>query len=312
MIEQPNELSLPVFVNQTLHANLDAIRCEISGVLDNADIEYIHRIRIAVRRLRNNLIIFSHFSYPALCKILSDLHQQTDFFAILLAQARDLDMQQVLIDSLLQNTLPQSAARLQAIVSEDRQRIQKGLEAQLSSGIFSRQLDEYQNTLQIINTSADDTSRFVEDMPNRAMVSTAAQTIAGLSRMHAHIDPVSRHQFRKTVRRLRYTMECFQSSIAFDLQESITYIHLIQDMLGDIHDLDILIQIVEEHRDAIRADYPAILPIIQNAQLPYLGDFIQACESGGFMQLLLSILQKFNPTTYNPDGNINHDHSAHW
>lgn len=297
---------------QTLTANLDAITSEIDGVLLNEDIEFIHRFRVAIRRLRNNVTIFQSFGSHALESALAEFHQQTDSLAILLAEARDLDIQQVLITEHLADNHPVAAVALTGLVSEKRQQIQHEITADLQVTAFDSQIENFKTLLKSMFPRESRMPSLPADMPVRANARACAQTIAGLYLMRDNIDALERHQFRKVVRRLRYTLECFQPYFSFDLQPSIDYVHLIQDLLGNIHDLDILLQIVADNRTNLHLLDQDIFVPLHNAQSPYLEQFKQVCESGSFMQELQDLLKQFNQMIYPNNGKNNYDRSTHW
>ena len=98
MIKPDWDTNANAYAANTLAKHLQALQTEIDGVHLNQDPEYVHRMRVASRRLRNALGIFS-FCIPE-----KDLHRWLKSFKKItcsLGKARDKDVQIIFVQSLL-------------------------------------------------------------------------------------------------------------------------------------------------------------------------------------------------------------------
>ncbi len=89
--------AINVYGAKIIYEHLSAMQAEVQGVLTSEDIEYVHRMRVATRRLRSSLAIFSD-SFPKkdYRQFLKDIRAVTKA----LGAARDLDVQLELLEQL--------------------------------------------------------------------------------------------------------------------------------------------------------------------------------------------------------------------
>jgi CHAD domain-containing protein len=306
-----NTNTLTAYIFQTLLLNLDDITCEIDGTLENRDIEYVHRLRIGFRRLRSNLFIFQKFSSDALATSFLAFHQQTEAASKLLAQARDLDVQQVLIVNHLQNENGRLSP-LTNIINRNRDTIQKQLQQLFTSTQIHEQINDFQIHINHMAENESISVLFDPHLPAKAIARCSAQAIAFLYTLHKQSAPAEIHNFRKVMRRLRYTLECFQYYFADDLTLWIEYSRKIQNELGEIHDLDMLLQSVEEHHQEYSQDFKQYHQILLEAREPHMDSFFQSCHDGTLINFLHTVLQQAHQTIPYSIGNNNYDHSAPW
>ncbi len=118
--------SIQLFAFQVLQGHVNAILNEMDGVRQAKDIECIHRMRVASRRLRNALDVFSDLlPVKKRTRWLIDLKSLTRS----LGAARDLDVQMEIVDTFIKQNptrrnLP-GARRLHARLGQTRRRLQK-------------------------------------------------------------------------------------------------------------------------------------------------------------------------------------------
>ncbi len=117
-----------VYGAEVIQRYLSAFRKEYPGVLRSRDIEYVHRMRVASRRLNTALTIF-HDDYPnKRVRIWQKDIRQT---ARILGQARDLDIQSVSVRGFLKGLSEPSkkpgVRRLLLRIVQRRQKAQRKL-----------------------------------------------------------------------------------------------------------------------------------------------------------------------------------------
>jgi CHAD domain-containing protein len=297
MVPSTTEISpLSEFVYHTLQINLASITAEIDGVLENNDIEYIHRIRIAVRRYRNSLQIFQRFGNENLSTIFDSYINLSEPLAWLLADARDLDIQRLLVDLHFQTVSGSAKEHLIFQLQKDRQNIQALLAAHFADEMYNQLYYKIQMELAeiILTPLGHIPSSTNNTLPAKTICSITTQALSMLYILdeRANFDEI--HHFRKIIRRLRYTLECFEGYFDFLLQPMIETCHQLQDLLGDLHDLDLLRLTILQTQPLMDSDSEQMLQIIDTAREPLQGFFMHACNSGEIMRFLYALLNLFN------------------
>lgn len=293
--QQPDPATLKEFVVQAIQKNLADILADMDGVIANQDIEYVHRQRISLRRLRNNLQLFRYYGNEPFRIFLLGLQNQTNSYAVMLANARDLDIQLSLSDQLFQDSNIPGMDNFMEIVHDNRHLLQYSMVKHLEEVDYLRVFaaflhdlpDNFSNQLQI-NTRA------VNSVPSRTICSISSQVLAQLYMLDAQSEFADLHRFRKITRRLRYTLECYSAWFPLDLQPTIETFHQIQDHLGFLHDLDMLMLSINQYQSMILMDKHAMEQIIQSARLPHLTAFMGLSQTGEFMAFLQNLIQQFH------------------
>jgi CHAD domain-containing protein len=257
----------PVVVNGTclfgaerLLPLIGAFVKEITGVRTGKDIENVHRMRVASRRLRAALPLF-YSCFPE--RKYRDWMREIQKITRALGAARDLDVQIVFLEEYLKgitvatdgnrqgspSQVPESPAVIQSLLSRmKRQRgaLQKKVIAALDELETSYTIEEIQEVIRQVSTS-DRVRR--RHPPVQAIPAVAADRIGKrLLDLFAYepwirnSDAVAEHHaMRITAKKLRYTMEVYAPLYKLGLKKPISRIKKIQSLLGDIHDCDMWI-----------------------------------------------------------------------
>ncbi|MFA7269911.1 MAG: CHAD domain-containing protein [Sterolibacterium sp.] len=222
-------------------STLEHLQGNLDGALNSSDPEFIHQMRVATRRLRAALRLFA----PHLPASLADeLLPELRLLTARLGHARDLDVLLTEIAAPVMHALPdEPRLALLAGAVTDRQHIARTAALRhLQSIAYGRLL---------LRTTA-----LLHSPPFSAAIYTApelAETLsvfAGLrlKRLRKKVralaaaaaidDPVSLHQLRIGVKRLRYALEFF-TPLAADRQlpRLLPRLSLLQDELGQLNDL---------------------------------------------------------------------------
>ena len=284
--------SLPEFVQSRLIQDLEAIHTEVSGVIENNDIEYVHRIRIAIRRYRNNLKIFRYFADQSFHDFLSLKYQETFEFSSLLAFARDLDIQAYLIEEGLQ--LPHTAIQTDFLqtIKDERNNVQNQLVNYFNTSSYTL-LINHADELNTIFSNKDFQFLNEKNIFN-AICSSFAYALSILYPITESSDGEEVHSFRKAIRRVRYTLETFQPIIAYPIEEIIEESHLIQDLLGDMHDLDMLNHSLLNNGLMQKTQSKEILENINNKHHLYQLQFVEKLQSKEIIDFLFLQLEHFS------------------
>ncbi len=232
-----------VYGSKIINTHVLAMYAEIEGVLEAKDIEYIHRMRVASRRLRSALAIFEDcFSRKEFKRYARDVRDVTRS----LGAARDLDVQLAVLDNVLPRfadpKLAPGLRRLQLRMKQHRADAQKDV----ITAIKTLQADDT-----LVNL-AKWAATFREVSDGVYLFSPALYELAfsGINaRLKEFLDHAAYiqdernvaelHNMRISAKRLRYTMEAFADLYGVNLKPYINQTRKFQDVLGEIHDADV-------------------------------------------------------------------------
>ncbi len=254
--EEPSTLKIKgdegifLFAAQALVKYAIALEKEIEGVHQAEDIEFIHRMRVASRRVRTSLGIFEE-CLPGKKggEWLSHIRKLTRA----LGQARDADVQLDLLvrffNELSNPGLRAGIHRLTLRLSQQRLKMQKKVESALDDLIKSKVIEAIKTRF----------TPFIDAYPELSPSSAALFQIAYTNinerlnefltyevylRQPEYKDEL--HAMRIAAKRLRYTMEIFAPLFADNLKKPLRAIRKTQEMLGEIHDCDVWIEYLPE------------------------------------------------------------------
>jgi CHAD domain-containing protein len=250
-----------VYGAQVLLKHLKAMEAELEGVVAGGDIEYVHRCRVASRRMRSALAMFETcFSKKDQQKLLSEMKKVTRS----LGEARDTDVQIELLNSVLKEF---SDPRLSPGIRRLLLRLkQKRLAAQADVVKAVEELAERD----VLPTAREQLKPLAEQAGEVYLYSPALYAL-GFDAIKARLDEMlayepfihdpanlkELHAMRISAKRLRYTLENFEALYGGQVKEVISTMRGLQDALGAVHDLDVWIdwipQFILEERERIRA-----------------------------------------------------------
>lgn len=237
--------------------HVQALEGEISGVLAEAkDIEFIHRARVASRRLRAAMPLF----LACLPKKKSPAWQkQIRSVTRALGAARDADVQIERVKKILKKT-PEKALRpgiLRLILRLEQQRA--GLQpAVLTAGQELKEsgvLEQMGRHFTALAAQSGSVYMYTPRLYQHSSQSINAR-LADLLAFEPYVTQPEKvtelHEMRIQAKWLRYTMESFASLYSNELQPYLKVIRNAQELLGDIHDCDVwtefLPRFLEEER----------------------------------------------------------------
>jgi CHAD domain-containing protein len=256
------------FGTAVLLKHTQALQQEIEGVRLAQDIEYIHRMRVASRRLRSALPIFAR-CFPAR-KILNWIKEVRKITRAL-GIARDTDVQIDLVNQ-IQASLPAAnmqngLRRLLLRLSQKRAKLQVkvllALDELTGSGILAEMTNQFNETL----------AQFPDPLPN-----TRSLYRLGFNSLDLRLDEflayephiyfpervTELHAMRIAAKRLRYEMEIFAPLYPEELKSYLQAVRKAQDTLGNVHDCDVwaisMPQFMEKERRRIIKFYGSQQP----------------------------------------------------
>jgi CHAD domain-containing protein len=241
---------------------LEKFSGEIEGVKNGNDIEYLHRMRVASRRIRAALRTF-RFCFPRkkYLKYTSDMRNITRALSL----ARDADVQIAFLKkarkkvSAALKDIPDEGraraanARLEAVqyllvmLRRERAGYQKNVFQSLEK--FERQKQPETIRDSLITSTAAIGQRRPKSRSYSTMTILSAENIGqGIIDLQAyeswlkHPDAITEHHaMRIAAKHLRYTMEIFAPLYRLGLKKYIARVARLQRLLGDLHDTDVWI-----------------------------------------------------------------------
>jgi CHAD domain-containing protein len=229
---------------ERLLSSLDSLTSEIDGVKDQDDIEFVHRMRVASRRLRSALGLFRE------CFDEDDVKKWNRAVRAVtrdLGEARDLDVQISFLKEFADShqrlpTLLDFKKELEQKRSEAQPRIVQGLEKLERKGT----LEEMRRTFKEVRTPSRCSVPY--DTMERALhhISVKLDDLLSLQEcIHRPDDKEGHHRMRIAAKHLRYTMEAFGKLYDTTFQDRIATVRDLQDRLGELHDCDVWIGMLQ-------------------------------------------------------------------
>jgi len=221
---------------------------EIDGTLFSNDIEYVHRMRVASRRMHTGLRLFNKFlpeNYGE--KWLGEMKGITRA----LGNARDLDVQIQFLQLECQGDLSERykpgyehlLLRLTQLRANTQQEVNSTIHTLQRNQIFEEILDVLKGARIEDN---DFYSPSLYELAQRAINKALTVFLSYHDIIQDPNNSEKLHQMRIAGKRLRYTMEIFRPLYREAIDPLIDVMKGIQDQLGDIHDCDVWIAWLSE------------------------------------------------------------------
>lgn len=227
-----------------IFTHLQALEDEIAGVRLAEDIECIHRMRVASRRLRSTLPLF-HACFPG--KKMSAWLSKIKVVTGSLSRARDLDVQLDVLQHFLEETTQKKyqpgVRRIMVRLDQKRAFQQTKVLKMLDQLATWHLVDELRAAMQ----QKLDASVVVQNLTTFPLYYLSYRSISNqleiiLKHSEAVLDPQNiqeLHQMRIEAKRLRYTMETFSVIYPEEFKPFIRNVKEIQEFTGNIHDCDV-------------------------------------------------------------------------
>lgn len=245
---------------QKLPGLLDAFTGEIAGVKEAQDIEYIHRMRVASRRLRAALPLF-RTCFPD--KQYGKWMQEITRITRALGEARDADVQIAFLQKSLKKLQknpdpgkksttddPQSTEPAIRFLLQGLQKKRSTLQKRVLSAIAGLEKSHVTDEMQMVFAAMITRHRATRKRPPLYGIPPVAalrigkrlSTLLSYEPWVIHPEAVAEHHAtRIAAKKLRYTMEIYGPVYRNNLEKPLARVKKIQEILGDIHDCDVWI-----------------------------------------------------------------------
>lgn len=284
-----------VYGAKIIQRHLAAMAAEVEGVRAAEDIECIHRMRVATRRMRTALTLFSDcFPKQDYKKIQKDVRKVTRA----LGEARDLDVQLEVIEAALEEfpdpVFQPGIKRLKLRLTQRRAEVQQHVDAAMDKMLADHLIERLEAWAAPLLEQSKSVYLYTPALYQLAFRGIQVRIDELLSHVPYITDPQNvqeLHAMRISAKRLRYAMETFEELYGGQLKPFITTARKLQDQLGAIHDLDVWIvmipQFIEEERARIVGYFGNVRPL--RRLLPGLEAFRQsriALREAGYANFL--------------------------
>jgi len=284
-----------VYGAKIIQRHLAAMAAEVDGVRAAEDIECIHRMRVATRRMRTALTLFSDcFPKQDYKKIQKDVRKVTRA----LGEARDLDVQLEVIEAALEEfpdpVFQPGIKRLKLRLTQRRAEVQQHVDAAMDKMLADQLIERLEAWAAPLLEQSKSVYLYTPALYQLAFRGIQVRIDELLSHVPYITDPQNvqeLHAMRISAKRLRYAMETFEELYGGQLKPFITTARKLQDQLGAIHDLDVWIvmipQFIEEERARIVGYFGNVRPL--RRLLPGLEAFRQsriALREAGYANFL--------------------------
>jgi CHAD domain-containing protein len=248
------------FGADTLRPLRRSLAKEIEGVRGAEDIEFVHRMRVASRRIRSCLPLFEE-CFPS--KKYKEWRKEIRNITRALRDARDVDVQiaflKTYIEKLKEESLHPGIERYLLRLRQRRERMQprviKALDRLEGSGVVE-DMEKWCRKMRKGNADVHSPVTYQNALVN--ITSKLEEIFTHEAYIYSPENIKEHHAMRIAIKHLRYTMEVFSPLYEGELKTQIEVCKKLQDMLGDLHDCDVwmdyLPQFMEEER-AYSRDY---------------------------------------------------------
>jgi putative phosphoesterase len=244
---------------ETLLVRIQELESQIEGARRNDDIEYVHKLRVASRRVRTALSIFEECFKP---KQVKKWKKTIKNLTASSGVARDTDVLIAFLEKYSTQVESHAARGLKFLIA-----IQRARRAVMQSDVV-KVLD----SLQTSGTLADISANCTAMRTNENHDSPIIKTLSTYGKAHDHIERrvdgllaleqfvhdrraiVKHHELRIAAKRLRYTLEVFSSIYRDGLKDQIALMKQFQDILGEMHDYYVWSQDLTAYRREIPPD----------------------------------------------------------
>ncbi len=238
-------------VRRYLTALLDIVEANLPGVREDLDIEFLHDLRVAVRRSRAAVGQLEGL-VPA--ELAERWAPELRWIGGVTGPCRDLD---VYLESLGGITAeaglgdPDSLAAFVALLEHERSEAHRELVAALDGDRFRRFADGWRCRLGERFEDPDQPARAIAELARRRVRRALRRVLGRGAELGCASPPASFHRLRIDAKKLRYLLELFAGVLDRDRSElAIKELKGLQDLLGGLQ--DVAVQRERLHRAAER------------------------------------------------------------
>ena len=221
---------------------LAAVRKNEQGVLDDIDSEFLHDLRVAVRRTRSALTLLKGVLSPA---IEQRFKEEFKYIGAITGPVRDLDVYLLNRDSYSEKLPGRLRPGLDIFfddLAEHRSRERRKMVRAMRGPRYQRILDEWENGLapDAETVAGKNGTIPISELAGKIIHKRFRKVLRDGKKIHADTPDEELHRLRIECKKLRYSLEFFSS--LYDpkqMRQFIRQLKMLQDNLGDFNDLSV-------------------------------------------------------------------------
>lgn len=251
--------SRELFAATGLLEQSDALAAQADAVKEASDIESIHKMRVASRRLRNAMNLFNATLPP---KQGRKWMKQIKRITSALGAARDLDVQIEFVRHFIEGmgdadrkSNEAGIARLLLRLEQRRERVQPRVVDTMEKIEKSQVIHQMQTRLRDVISRArasgvSPTSPELRDEARQTILHRLEDVFVYENAVHhpSHAEPL--HEMRIAFKYLRYTQDAYGPLFEGGLKKQVKLAKSFQSLLGDLHDADVWIEFLPRFEEA--------------------------------------------------------------
>ncbi|MCG7844000.1 MAG: YfcE family phosphodiesterase, partial [Methanomassiliicoccales archaeon] len=220
---------------------LTALLAEVDGVRAGEDIEHVHRMRVASRRLRSALRLFRECFKGKSGK---RWRQAAKEVTTSLGEARDLDVQIAFLSKLKKDWEGEDGRALIPIIEmlrSQRVALHPNIVALMDALTTEHPLLELKVDLDRSGEPTGEVSALCPYAFAHASIAVE-EMMSHASSVPIYEDWQGHHALRIAGKHLRYALEAFRNAYEDKLEEEVRTLKRLQDVVGELHDCDVWLQ----------------------------------------------------------------------
>jgi CHAD domain-containing protein len=233
---------------ETISKLFDQLMKNLPGTRDGSDIEALHDMRVASRRMRASLKVFKT-CLPA--EYREPVEVEMGAITRALGQVRDQD---VFIDHLRSYMRGTDKLSIRWLIDREI-KIRDGARISMLSALDELEQSDLRDRLSILLENARktkaDSGKLYKNLFGEQAYSLVTPRLSDLCAYDTVIiDPenvAGLHAMRIAAKKLRYTLEAFAPCFGEPMQDAILHLKTMQDFLGLVHDCDVWMEKLTEY-----------------------------------------------------------------
>jgi CHAD domain-containing protein len=225
---------------RVLRGLADVVEAQVPGLLDDLDSEFLHDLRIAVRRSRSVLRQMKRAFDPVARRAQAD---SLRWIQAVTGPTRDLDVQLLEWDELVAMVPADRRADLgpaHVLLVEQRKAALRAMKATLRSAEYRRQWTAWRLFLAVDTGGSDgaDAATPIGPLARRRVAALSARIVREGRALTTESPAEALHDVRKRGKELRFVFELFGPSLwpASEVKPRVSALKGLQDVLGRYHD----------------------------------------------------------------------------
>ena len=249
-MKKEEEITLFLVGSKYFKMNLNRLIIQTEGVKNASDIEYLHRMRVASRKLLSGLNTFAEAIPKRKMKI---WNSELRYLAKSLGRARDLDVQCDYLKKYLKNiecdNHKRGVERLILRLKQERTKRQNIVVTAVASfykSKFHSEVNEVFNSKPYrkrLTSKRLHEPNFIKKI-NSIISKKINDVLVFEEKIYDSANVEELHEMRKANKQLRYTFETFEGYYGSKIAGFIKVTKNIQDHLGIIHDCDVWLELI--------------------------------------------------------------------